>query len=698
MFELDTQSRELRKAGVRLNLPEQPFQILECLLDRPGELVSRDDLRQRLWPGDTFVDFEHGLNAAVSRLRDVLGDSADSPRFVETVPRRGYRFLAPVEGGPNGALEQHEPAVVAQPRRRLVWWGGAIGLGALAAAALGWTFVPTRTDVSEERAMRPVPLSTLSGWSYWPTFSPDGAQVAFSRSGTGQYEKSSIHVQLVGSTETRQLMTDATDDFGPSWSPEGRRIAFLRKSSVGNGIHLTSPLGGSAVKVSDFAAEAPISWSPDGRYLAVQRAAASTTEQSALWLIPLDGGNPRPITNVTPPAVNRSPSFSPDGRRLAYASCTNLVEGGCHIEVLSLNSDLTRSARPVWRVPGTFYGISTIAWTRDGQSLIFDGGGSGLGTQLLRAPADASRAPSAVEVAELRPGAPATARTRDTLAFVRTIINVDIYRFASGEPARGVVTSSMNDFQPEFSPDGTRIVFCADRTGDAVEIWVAAADGSGAHPLGPGPNGTQCSPHWAPDGRVIAFDSQSPDGHWHVWTIDSDGGTPRQITKGPGTQNMPSWSRDGRWIYFAADRGRGMNIWRVNARDGTEEQITRTGSGGFSLESGDGLSLLYQAQNADSALLAMPLGSGAAKQLVGCVNAAKFAASPSGIYYVACDAGTDPGVHFLDPKTGRHRVLGRLDRYAAGMPGLAVSPDGTSILYSRLSHDSADLMLIENFR
>src|SRR3989442_8968302 len=96
-FELDLRSGELRRNGSRVSLQDQPLQILSVLLERPGELVAREELRQRLWPADTFVDFEHGLNAAVKRLRDALGDSADTPRFVETVPRRGYRFVAPVE-------------------------------------------------------------------------------------------------------------------------------------------------------------------------------------------------------------------------------------------------------------------------------------------------------------------------------------------------------------------------------------------------------------------------------------------------------------------------------------------------------------------------------------------------------------------------------------------------------------------------
>lgn len=95
-FELDLRTGELRKSGVRVNLPEQPFQVLKALLDRPGDLITREELRLRLWPAETFVDFEHGLNAAVRRLREALGDSAETPRFVETLPRRGYRFIAPV--------------------------------------------------------------------------------------------------------------------------------------------------------------------------------------------------------------------------------------------------------------------------------------------------------------------------------------------------------------------------------------------------------------------------------------------------------------------------------------------------------------------------------------------------------------------------------------------------------------------------
>src|SRR5215468_3224187 len=119
VFAVDRKTGELRRNGVKVRLQDQPLQILLTLLERPGEVVTRDELRGRLWPDHTFVDFEHSINTAVRRLRDALGDSAENPRFVETVARRGYRFLAPVNGGgENGSLVV--PSPVLRPERR--WW------------------------------------------------------------------------------------------------------------------------------------------------------------------------------------------------------------------------------------------------------------------------------------------------------------------------------------------------------------------------------------------------------------------------------------------------------------------------------------------------------------------------------------------------------------------------------------------------
>lgn len=109
VFEVDFRAGELRKQGLRIKLQEQPCQILSILLEHPGQMVTREELRNRLWPCDTFVDFDHSLNTAIMRLRDALGDSSENPRFVETLPRRGYRFIAPVDGGMTEDSENHAP-------------------------------------------------------------------------------------------------------------------------------------------------------------------------------------------------------------------------------------------------------------------------------------------------------------------------------------------------------------------------------------------------------------------------------------------------------------------------------------------------------------------------------------------------------------------------------------------------------------
>jgi DNA-binding winged helix-turn-helix (wHTH) protein len=110
-FEVDMRSGEVRKHGIRLKLHGQPFQVLSLLLEHPGDLVTREELRQKLWPGETFVDFDTGLNSAVKKLRDALCDSAEEPRYIETLPRRGYRFIAQVENGARLASATVEPQI-----------------------------------------------------------------------------------------------------------------------------------------------------------------------------------------------------------------------------------------------------------------------------------------------------------------------------------------------------------------------------------------------------------------------------------------------------------------------------------------------------------------------------------------------------------------------------------------------------------
>ena len=280
-FELDLRVGELRKAGVRVNLQEQPFKVLECLVERPGELVTREELRQRLWQDDTFVDFEHGVNAAVKRLRETLGDSAETPRFIETLPRRGYRLIAPVERdeapvvepdppntrrGADQGLQADEPPAL--PRR----WSGrlivAIVLGILVIAAFGG-WVLSRSPKTPELPMKVIALTSLKGFEIGPSFSRDGTRVAFGWDGEAQ-DNYDIYVQLVGSAEPpRRFTTEPAFEVNPAWSPDDMQIAYLREDPQRKELNVwvMSSLGGPSRKVSDLSVSFGISWSPDGRYI-----------------------------------------------------------------------------------------------------------------------------------------------------------------------------------------------------------------------------------------------------------------------------------------------------------------------------------------------------------------------------------------------------------------------------------------------
>jgi DNA-binding winged helix-turn-helix (wHTH) protein len=172
-FEVDLQTGELRKAGVKLKLTGQPFQILAILLERPGEVVTREELQKRLWP-DTFVDVDHNLNTAINKIREALGDEAESPRFVETLPRRGYRFITAVDGAGSGAKPTTITSAETAARRRWIL-GRSLLLGTLLLLAVAGWFVYKERRVSTTRAQRTLTRLTFdAGLQSGPTWSPDG--------------------------------------------------------------------------------------------------------------------------------------------------------------------------------------------------------------------------------------------------------------------------------------------------------------------------------------------------------------------------------------------------------------------------------------------------------------------------------------------------------------------------------------------
>jgi len=217
-FELDPRSGELSSNGSRQTLPEQPLALLKALLAHPGELVTRDELRRELWPDDTFVDFEHGLNVAVTRLRQALGDPAGNARYIQTVPKYGYRFCGEIEGQQAGTRQSGESIPLKSRRPRAALW---IALLLLTVTA-GTLTVFRNLDLTPPPSSRTVPLTTFPGYEAHPALSPDGSEVAFTWNGEKQ-DNFDIYVMRIGSENARRLTSDPAEDIRPAWSPDGAR-------------------------------------------------------------------------------------------------------------------------------------------------------------------------------------------------------------------------------------------------------------------------------------------------------------------------------------------------------------------------------------------------------------------------------------------------------------------------------------------
>jgi Tol biopolymer transport system component len=361
---------------------------------------------------------------------------------------------------------------------------------------------------------------------------------------------------------------------------------------------------------------------------------------------------------------------------------------------VGLNADLRTQGEP--RRAASAVNPLGVVWTPDGQSLVYSAGTSG-NEFLYRADLASGREPKRLEIASQGASYPALARKGNRLAFVRFMGDLDVWRLQEGGKPQPLLVSTALDASAQFSPDGRRIVFASGRGGEGTNIWMANADGTGLVELTRGPEESQGSPSWSPDGRWIAFDAQGNDGRWYIKVVESGGGLARRLTQDGFSNTVPSWSRDGKWIYFTSERSGRFEIWRIPSQGGAAEQVTR-GGGYVGRESADGKMLYFTKTSGDGPLYVRPLSGGDETQVVGNVVRRAFVVFADGIYYLykASPGSRISEIRFHEFASDQSRLISPIEGYP--FLYLSVSPDRKTFLFTLFGSVGSDLMIIENFR
>jgi Tol biopolymer transport system component/DNA-binding winged helix-turn-helix (wHTH) protein len=576
-FEINPQLGELRKNGMRLRLSGQPFQVLAVLVERSGEVVTREELRPKLWPADTFVDFDHGLNNAVARIREVLEDSSEAPRYIETIPRRGYRFIASLTDvaparkplAPESALAGtevppgHVSGLSGGPIARLVSmrsphpWSrlvlSALALGIVLAPFLLWVL---RTKFAKPVAIAPpearvIRLTNIAGLEESPAISPDGKSLAFTGGVDG---KRQVLVRLITGGTNLQITHDPVDHQCPRWLPDSSSILYFSPTisgAVQGSIFEISALGGAPRRVASSVGCADVS--PANGRLALFRL---SNQGIQLVTASADASRFDVVSEFAPNAYYLYPRWSPDGKWIAF-------QRGDTIRFDIFVAPATGGKPRQLTRDNTM--MSGFAWLPDSTGIIYSSSRDstmpysptlGLWQATLR---DGSV--RRIISGETSYASPDVSK-RGTILVSRMRLQTDIWRFpVDGQPSdnvgRGVrITRQTGQvLTPTASPDDKEIAFLSDSGGHA-NLWITDLESGALRQITNelDPSVAVGVPVWSPVGRTIAFvSSRGNQGlTFGVWLVDSDGSNLRNAAN-PGLG--PAWSSDGRWIYYSTWSG-----------------------------------------------------------------------------------------------------------------------------------------------
>jgi Tol biopolymer transport system component/DNA-binding winged helix-turn-helix (wHTH) protein len=639
VFEANLASAELRKNGQKIKLQEQPFQVLTILLENPGEIVTREQFRATLWPADTFVDFDHGLNAAIKRLRDALGDSADSPVFVETLARRGYRFIAPVTIPSNGN-GSHAVTAVALPVVTPPFPERSASIitadpGAASAA-------PTRANVLVRHwvvALSAAALliaGTVGGW------------VAAHRL-----------TQQPQSSETR-LTNNPSDDavLSAALSPDSKYLAFADRS----GLFLRELANGEthSIDVPGVVQVRPKAWFPDGSHLLVNGTQASGVV--SVYNVPLLGGSPRILVDNA-----SARSVSPDGSQIA------VVRKDWPDQEIWLFSSDGQNPRQVTTASGDIFGA--VVWSPRGRKLAF-----------IRYKYGASHHESenTIEIYDLESGQSHVILSNPALAdsMVWSPDGRLIYSLQERAPVLSLKSGDGDSNFWAWSVDENS----GQPSGTSARLT------SGLE--------KKMSPTLSADGKHLAFIRWNGIAHVYFSEVESGArriGTPQRLSLEEGRNYPYGWTADGKSIIFASDRDGQTHLFRQRI-DQPAPDLLVGGNDGITIArpNPDGSQVFYlipaQSGQKGMRLMRVPLSGGAPQLILQRENIDNFqcATAPATLCVIGQATGQD--IHFIqfDPVTAKQTPLGFVVQ--GSKYNWTLAPDGQTIALAQWRQPEIQLL------
>ena len=571
-FEVDLRAGELRKAGVKLKFGGQPFQVLTILLESPGEVVTREELQKRLWP-DTFVDVDHNLNTAINKIREVLGDSAESPRFVETLPRRGYRFVAPVEGAtpPSAKPVEKLPSGLPGDRRRPLYYGlGLVGAVIIMVSVMALWKTVFRTQGAPE--VQSFIKLTNDGQPKFGPMATDGSRIYFTEVLPGP-RNVVVQVSVKGG-DTGPLTVPLKQPSVLDLSGDGSDLLLANDEVIephyqAHSLWVQPVAGGSPRRVGTVLAGS----TGFGASAAFGAGGASViySERHDVYSAALDGSSPQKVL-TTESGASSGPfafRFSPDARALRFSQYDPEADTTTIMEAATNGA----KSHPM-------FGGCCGEWTPNGRFFIFQNtldGKSNLWTlpekrRLWRRNRDEK--PTQLTAGPLDFEYPAPSKDGKEIFAIGTSPQAEVVRYDSRVSEFIPYLPGISAESLAFSPDGQWVTYASYPDG---LLWRSRVDGSERLQLTFPPLRAEL-PRWSHDAKQIVFSAKLPDSVYNIFLISSEGGTPQRILPSEQSQMDVNWSPDGNSLIFASDGVLNAPIFILDL--GTKHVSTLPGSNG----------------------------------------------------------------------------------------------------------------------